>query len=94
MIAAGSAYLRIVGPCFGFFGFGMALYFASQGAGTLKWPVLAGFSRMVIAVGGGYLLLHFSRGLTAVFAALASGLAVFGLMISFAIWRGTWFRRK
>jgi MATE family, multidrug efflux pump len=94
MVAAGSAYLRIVGPCYGFFGLGMALYFASQGAGTLKWPVLAGFSRMVIAVGGGYLLLHFSGGLTAVFVALAVGLAVFGLMVSFAIWRGAWFRRK
>ena len=40
MIAAGSAYLRIVGPFYGFFGLGMALYFASQGAGALKWPLL------------------------------------------------------
>ena len=39
MIAAGSAYLRIVGPFYGFFGLGMALYFASQGAGALKWPL-------------------------------------------------------
>jgi Na+-driven multidrug efflux pump len=31
MIAAGSEYLRIVGPFYGFFGLGMALYFASQG---------------------------------------------------------------
>ncbi len=43
MIAAGSMYLRIVGPFFGFFGLGMALYFASQGAGALKWPLLAAF---------------------------------------------------
>ena len=54
MIAAGSMYLRIVGPFYGFFGLGMALYFASQGAGALKWPLLAGFSRLIIAVGGGY----------------------------------------
>ena len=94
MVAAGSAYLRIVGPCYGFFGLGMALYFGSQGAGTLKWPVLAGFLRMVIAVGGGYLLLHSSGSLTAVFVALAAGLAVFGLTISFAIWHGAWFRGK
>ena len=53
MVAAGSAYLRIVGPFYGFFGLGMALYFASQGAGALKWPLLAGVSRMIIAVGGG-----------------------------------------
>ena len=32
VIETGSAYLRIVGPTYGFFGLGMALYFASQGA--------------------------------------------------------------
>ena len=41
MLDAGSRYLHIVGPCYGFFGFGMALYFASQGAGRLSWPLLA-----------------------------------------------------
>ncbi len=35
MLAAGTAYLHVVGPCYGFFGAGMALYFASQGAGRL-----------------------------------------------------------
>ena len=67
MIEAGSAYLRMVGPFYGFFGLGMALYFASQGAGTLKWPLLAGFLRMVVAVGGGWLMLHWTGSLTAVF---------------------------
>ena len=54
MIAAGAPYLRIVGPFYGFFGLGMALYFASQGAGALAWPLLAGLFRLVIAVVGGY----------------------------------------
>ena len=53
MIAAGAPYLRIVGPFYGFFGLGMALYFASQGAGALAWPLLAGLFRLVIAVVGG-----------------------------------------
>jgi putative MATE family efflux protein len=92
MIAAGSAYLRIVGPFFGFFGLGMALYFASQGAGALQWPLLAGLSRMVIAVGGGYLLLRWTGNLMFVYAALAAGLAVLGLMIAGAVWAGVWFR--
>ncbi|MGZ5160786.1 MAG: MATE family efflux transporter [Burkholderiales bacterium] len=39
VIAEGSRYLRIVGPFYGFFGAGMALYFASQGAGRLGWPL-------------------------------------------------------
>ncbi len=42
VIAAGSAYLRIVGPTYGFFGLGLALYFASQGAGRLFWPLTGG----------------------------------------------------
>ena len=73
MIEAGSAYLRTVGPFYGFFGLGMALYFASQGAGTLKWPLLAGFLRMIVAVGAGWLILKWTGSLTAVFLTLGLG---------------------
>jgi Na+-driven multidrug efflux pump len=38
MLDAGSHYLRTVGPLYGLFGLGMALYFASQGAGRLAHP--------------------------------------------------------
>ena len=61
MIEAGSAYLRAVGPFYGCFGFGLALYFASQGAGKLLWPLLAGFARMAVAIGGGWLALQAHR---------------------------------
>jgi putative MATE family efflux protein len=91
MIAAGSQYLRIVGPFYGFFGLGMALYFASQGAGALKWPLLAGFTRLIIAVGGGWLLLNWTGNLALVYAALGTGLAVMGLMIAGSIQAGAWF---
>ncbi|MEJ0069176.1 MAG: MATE family efflux transporter [Pseudomonadota bacterium] len=39
VVAAGVTYLRIAGPCYGCFGLGMALYFASQGAGRLLMAV-------------------------------------------------------
>ena len=94
MIAAGSAYLRIVGPFYGFFGLGMALYFASQGVGALKWPILAGLSRLLIAVGGGYVLLCTTGDLSLVYAALGAGLAVLGLMIACAVWAGAWFHGR
>src|ERR1700728_388685 len=58
MVATGKDYLRFVGPTYGFFGLGLALYFASQGAGKLMWPLFAGFARLVIAVGGGWLVLR------------------------------------
>jgi putative MATE family efflux protein len=40
VLATGTTYLRTVGPSYGFFGLGLALYFASQGAGRLLWPLL------------------------------------------------------
>ena len=42
---------------YGFFGLGLSLYFASQGAGRLAWPLLGGMVRLVVAVGGGWLAL-------------------------------------
>ena len=41
MLDVGTHYLRIVGPFYGFFGVGLALYFASQGAGRMNWPLAA-----------------------------------------------------
>ena len=68
MLETGAAYLRMVGPAYGFFGLGLCLYFASQGAGRLLWPLLAGLLRMVLAVGGGWLALRLTGSLTWVFA--------------------------
>ena len=93
MLAAGTAYLRSVGPAYGFFGLGLSLYFASQGAGRLLWPLFAGLIRLVIAVGGGYVALRLSGSLGWVFAALAAGLVAYGMLLSSAIASGVWFRR-
>ena len=60
MLDAGSRYLQAVGPFYGLFGLGMALYFASQGTGRLLWPLLANLARLVIAAGGGWLALRWS----------------------------------
>jgi Na+-driven multidrug efflux pump len=51
VIETGSAYLQIVGPTYGFFGLGLALYFASQGAARLFWPLLTGFLRVGVELG-------------------------------------------
>ena len=91
MLATGSAYLRVVGPFYGFYGLGFALYFSSQGAGRLLWPLLAGMLRLLIATGGGWFALQLTGSLPWLFAALALGLLVYGVMISTAITRGAWF---
>lgn len=92
MLETGAAYLRIVGPAYGFFGLGLALFFASQGAGRLFWPLLGGFLRLVTAVGGGWLALQLTGSLAWVFAALAAALVVYGVVVAGAIAGGAWFR--
>src|SRR3954447_2330538 len=77
MQAVGAQYLRIVGPAYGFFGMGLALYFASQGAGRLLWPLLAGLMRLVIAIGAGWLAMAVTGSLTWLFAFLAFGLVAY-----------------
>ena len=94
MIATGSAYLRTVGPVYGFFGLGLSLYFASQGAGRLLWPLLAGLLRLLIAVGGGALVLRLTGSLTMMFAMLALALAAYGVMVALAVRSGVWFTSK
>jgi putative MATE family efflux protein len=94
MLETGTAYLRIVGPAYGFFGLGLALYFASQGAGQLAWPLIAGGLRVALAVGGGWLALRWTGSLDALFAGLALGLAAYGLTMLGAIASGAWFRRR
>jgi putative MATE family efflux protein len=91
MLASGGAYLRAVGPFYGMYGLGFALYFASQGAGRLLWPLLAGLSRLLIAAIGGWLALVFTGSQTWLYAALAAGLVVYGVTIPLAILRGAWF---
>jgi len=94
MVATGKDYLRFVGPMYGFFGLGLALYFASQGAGKLMWPLFAGFARLVVAVGGGWLVLRATGSVTLVFAMLGAALAIYGAIVGVAIWSGVWFRTR
>jgi putative MATE family efflux protein len=90
VIATGAAYLRLVGPTYGFFGLAMALYFASQGAGRLFWPLTAGFIRMGVATIGGFLALRLTGSLTWLFAALGLGLVLHGSVLLTAIALGAW----
>jgi Na+-driven multidrug efflux pump len=89
MLEIGAAYLRVVGPVYGFFGLGLSLYFASQGAGRLLWPLLAGLLRITIAVGGGYAALRLTGSLMPLYAAVALALVAFGMLNVAAVWRGT-----
>ena len=45
----GTSYLRIVGPIYGLYGLGMALYFATQGFGSVMWTVTANAVRLLVS---------------------------------------------
>jgi putative MATE family efflux protein len=93
MLDVGASYLRIVGPFYGFFGTGLALYFAAQGAGKLLWPMIAAVTRVLIAAAGGIVAVRLTHGVPALFTVLALGLVVFGLMNAAAIASGALFKR-
>ncbi len=94
MNATGTQYLHIVGPFYGFFGLGLALYFASQGAGKLSWPLRAATLRVAIAVGGAWLSVYLlPTSIAGVFVALAIALVSFGTINAAAIAFGAWFGR-
>jgi putative MATE family efflux protein len=50
VIRVGATYLRIVGPIYGFYGLGMALYFATQGFGSVISTVTANAIRLLANV--------------------------------------------
>jgi len=88
VLAAGRAYLHIVGPAYGFFGLGLSLYFASQGLGHLGWPLIAGFARLSVATVGGWIVVHrLGAGLPALFAVITLALVTFGTTVAIALWR-------
>jgi len=88
----GIRYLQTVGPFYGFFGFGLALYFASQGTGRLLWPLAAGVVRLAVAAGGGFLATRLGAGTTGVYEALAAAMIMFWGINSFAVFSGAWIR--
>lgn len=90
MVATGVRYLRIVGPFYGLFGAGLALYFAAQGAGRVGWALVAGLLRLAVSVGGGLLALHLGYGTDGLFLALGLGLAAIAAVNVGALALGAW----
>ncbi len=88
---AARSYIRIVGPFFAFQGLGLSLYFASQGAGAMRWPIAATIVRFVFAVGGGWMLaFSFDLGLEGIFIGAAAAMFIYGVMIAASLKLGAW----
>ena len=86
-------YLQIVGPFYAFFGLALCLYFASQGAGRVVWPVIASLVRvLVIAVGCVVLNQVQAIGPEQFFWLIAAGMVAQALISGTAIRFGAWLR--
>jgi putative MATE family efflux protein len=88
--AAGSLYLRIVAPTYPLLAAGLALYFASQGAGRILLPMLAGTARLLIVVVCGTIVMKMGAPLGGLFAVIAIGLTTLGALSALAVYRTPW----
>ena len=94
VLATGALYLRTVAPFYGLVGAGLLLYFSSQGAGRVLWPVLAGTVRLAIAAGlGWYVVKAHGGGLRLLFGIVAVSSIAFGSLTATAVWLGRWGQR-
>ena len=86
VLDSGSNYLRTVAPFYPFLAAGIALYFASQGAGSVLWPFLAGSARLAIVLAGGFLV----ASLQGIFIVVAFATVVYGALTIWFVARTRW----
>ena len=91
IVAFGSAYLKVVGPCYAFFGLGLVLFFASQGAGKLAWTLIGSASRLVFVASAGWATVHWTRAEpNSLFIVIAVGLAIYAKINALSVLIGRW----
>jgi putative MATE family efflux protein len=86
VLDSGSRYLRTVAPFYPLLAAGIALYFASQGAGRVLWPVLAGTVRLGLVLAGGLAV----ASLQGIFVVIAVAMALYGLLTIWFVARADW----
>jgi Na+-driven multidrug efflux pump len=92
VLASASQYFLTVGPCYGFFALGLCLYFASQGAGKLGGPILAGTFRLALVASGGVWLSHHNGTADHMFMVIAAGMISYGVLTALTVWKTNWAR--
>jgi Na+-driven multidrug efflux pump len=88
--AAAYSYFAWAGPAFGFFGLGVCLYFASQGAAKVVGPVLASTVRLLMVGGGGWWLASSDAPAWTLFALVGAAMVVFGLSTAASVRLTRW----
>jgi putative MATE family efflux protein len=91
--AAADLYLHIAGAFYGPFGFGLAFFFASQGAGRLTWPLAGSVARIVVAVAGGAVAVAV-RSLPLLYVVIGCSFLAYAAVPAIAFKRGAWDREQ
>ena len=84
-------YIQILGVCYVFQGYGLSLYFASQGANAMKWPIIITAIRLIVfSVLALVAVYWLSYGLVSIFYASAIAMVVFGILMVISLKMGAW----
>ena len=84
-------YIQILGVCYVFQGYGLSLYFASQGANAMKWPIIITASRLIVfSVLALVAVYWLSYGLVSIFYASAIAMVIFGILMVISLKMGAW----
>jgi putative MATE family efflux protein len=90
VLAQARSYLRWAGPGFAFFGMGLTLYFAAQGAGNVVAPVVASILRFLFVLLAGTAVASLDTGPWALFALVGAAMVVYGSATAFGVHRTRW----
>jgi len=86
VLDSGARYLRTVAPFYALLAAGIALYFASQGAGSVLPPMLAGTVRLALVVAGGLAAVS----LQGLFTIIAAAMIVYGALTIWFVAAAKW----
>ena len=86
VLDAGSRYLRTVAPFYALLATGIALYFASQGAGRVLPPMLAGTVRLALVIAGGLAAVS----LQGLFLVIAAAMIAYGALTIWFVAAAKW----
>jgi Na+-driven multidrug efflux pump len=88
IVRIGTLYLQIVGPIYGLYGLGMALYFATQGFGSVIWTVTANAVRLLANTGCALVAIYWlDLGAIGFFIAITIGFCAYAALTAAAIFR-------
>jgi Na+-driven multidrug efflux pump len=88
VVRLGTSYLQIMGPIYGLYGLGTALFFVTQGVGSNMWTMIANAVRLVVSSAGALIAICWlDLGQVGFFVAVAGGFCAYAVLATGATLR-------